>query len=98
MPLRREPGCVTVCDPGSDKPILEAQTLQCVHCGGHWIPQPGSGRLRGFCMRCNGPICGPDCQECVPVEKLLEIMEGTCDPTAVSVGGGKLWLPGTSLE
>ena len=37
---------------------------QCVHCQTVWKVQPGSGRLRGFCMRCNGPICGPSCMEC----------------------------------
>lgn len=47
-------------------------------------------------MKCNGPVCGVHCQECVPMEKMLEIMEGTVDPTSVSVGGGyegSLWLP-----
>lgn len=37
---------------------------QCVHCQKVWLVQPGSGKLRGFCMKCNGPICGPSCLEC----------------------------------
>lgn len=35
-----------------------AQTLQCVHCGKHWIPIRGSGIKRGFCQKCMGPLCG----------------------------------------
>jgi len=74
--------------------IIEAATLQCVHCGGHWQVQPGSGKLRGFCFRCNGPVCGPGCAECVPMEAMLEIMEGTRNPTSVSVAvPSKLILP-----
>lgn len=103
--MPREAGLVTISDPGSDKPILVTKTLQCVHCGGHWIPRPGSGIIRGFCTRCNGPICGPGCATCVPTEQLLENMEkgrslDFC-PTQVSLAneGGpkaasaKLWLP-----
>lgn len=71
----RENGMIVIADPGRDKPIWECKTLQCVHCGGHWIASPGSGKIRGFCMRCNGPICGPGCAECVPVEQMLENIE-----------------------
>ena len=52
-----------------------ADTLQCVHCGAHWIPRKGSGIIRGFCKKCMGPICGPSCSRCVPQEKMLEMME-----------------------
>jgi len=82
----KEAGHVTIIDPGADKPIATHKTLQCVHCGGHWEVKPGSGRVRGFCMNCNGHVCGPRCSECVPFEKRLEIEEGTRNPTAVSVG------------
>lgn len=55
---------------------LEFDTLQCVHCGMHWTVQPGSGRVRGFCMQCNGPHCGqPKCMTCVPMEQQLDNME-----------------------
>lgn len=101
--LKRENGAVLIMDPGSDKPILEAATVQCVHCGGHWFPQPGSGKVRGFCTRCNGPICGPDCAACVPVEQLLENYEKfrplDFRPTVVAItaapppAAGKLILP-----
>lgn len=87
----RDNGLMVWSDPGADKPILEVKTLQCVHCGGHFPHQPGSGKTRGFCMRCSGPVCGPGCQECIPWEAQLEIMEGTRKPTSVSVGGN-LWL------
>ena len=33
-----------------------ANTLACVHCGAQWVPMPGSGKVRGFCMKCMGPI------------------------------------------
>jgi hypothetical protein len=49
---------------------IEADTLQCVHCGGHWVVRPGSGRRRGYCMRCSGVTCGAEpCEtKCVPEE------------------------------
>ena len=68
-------GHITVCDPGADKPIMVAGTLQCCHCAKHWVPQPGSGRVRGWCMNCNGPVCGPACAKCVPIEQYLENVE-----------------------
>lgn len=53
-----------------------ADTLQCVHCGAHWIVQPGSGIQRGWCLNCRGPECGAqDCYTCVPFERWLEQME-----------------------
>lgn len=68
--------------------MIEVETKQCCHCGLHWEVVPGSGKVRGYCMKCNGWFCGPHCCECVPIEKQLEIMEGTRNPTAVSVAGG----------
>lgn len=49
--------------------VIECDTLQCVHCGMHWQHKPGSGKVRGYCTRCCGPICGPKCQECYPQEE-----------------------------
>lgn len=71
----RDQGLFVVSDPGADKPLLEQRTVQCVHCGGHYHPSPGSGRVRGFCANCNGPVCGPGCAACVPLEQLLENYE-----------------------
>lgn len=77
--LRADNGYLEARDPNSGKVVYEAATLRCVHCGGHWVPQPGSGRVRGFCARCNGPFCGPGCQKCVPAEQQLENMEAGID-------------------
>lgn len=60
---------------GPDGEIVEADTLQCVHCGCHFAVEPGSGKIRGYCGSCNGPTCGPKCQACVPVDQLLENIE-----------------------
>lgn len=71
----RPAGWIIISDPETDKPILEAATLQCCHCGKHWIPRKGSGIVRGFCSRCNGPVCGAACAKCVPIEQELENIE-----------------------
>ena len=54
-----------------------AETLRCCHCGMHWERQPGSGTVRGYCMKCNAVICGnPSCmRECKPFEKWCEEVE-----------------------
>lgn len=54
-----------------------ADTLWCVHCSASWIVQPGSGKLRGWCVNCKGPLCGsPDCDDkCIPLEMRLQQME-----------------------
>ena len=57
-------------------PQIEFDTLQCVHCGRHWEVVPGSGRKRGWCLKCNGPTCGAQkCDECYPFEKQIEDAE-----------------------
>jgi hypothetical protein len=54
-----------------------ADTLQCVHCTGHFVRRPGGGRQFSYCMNCKGFVCdNPDCQgACVPEEMRLEEME-----------------------
>lgn len=54
-----------------------ADTLRCVHCSASWVVQPGSGKKRGWCVKCKGPLCGsPDCDDaCVPLEMRLQEME-----------------------
>jgi hypothetical protein len=54
-----------------------ADTLQCCHCGGHWVPVKGSGKVRGFCMLCNKVHCGSkECSSsCTPFEKRMEQFE-----------------------
>ena len=71
-----EHGRMVWSDPGSDKPLREVGTLQCCHCGGHFPVQPGSGKTRGFCRNCMGPLCGKEaCFVCVPQEQQLENIE-----------------------
>lgn len=53
----------------------EWDSLQCVHCGYHWRLIPGSRKQRGWCSKCSGPVCGPRCAECMPVEKQLDLAE-----------------------
>ena len=51
---------------------VEQSTLQCVHCGRHWIYEPGEGTYRGVCMNCMGPTCGcKACSTCVPYLKTV---------------------------
>lgn len=52
-----------------------ADTVQCVHCGGHFVMRKGSGRVRGWCATCTGMICGPRCAQCVPLEQRLDRAE-----------------------
>ena len=86
-------GHMRITDPGSDKPVLEVDTIQCCHCGGAFVPQPGSGRVRGFCQNCCGFICGPECAKCIPTEILLENYEKNRPldfrPVVVSVSFGE---------
>lgn len=44
-----------------------ATTLQCPHCGGHFISRKGSGHRRTFCLKCMAVTCGrPACDSCQP--------------------------------
>jgi hypothetical protein len=36
---------------------IARETRQCVHCQFMWTYQPGSGTLRGYCLKHNGWIC-----------------------------------------
>ena len=91
-------GEVVVTECGVGKPTLSAGTMACVHCGAHWIVEPGSGRVRGFCMECNGPTCGPNCVECIPQELLLENIEKGRPENYRPIMGNvpRLWVPDDS--
>ena len=53
-----------------------AHTLQCCHCGIHFVSIRGSGKIRGKCFACNGITCGKqECDVCVPFEAKLEYEE-----------------------
>jgi hypothetical protein len=81
----REAGRITIFGPDG---TVEYGTCGCVHCGGHF-PAPRFGASeedkatrvgRGFCFNCNGYICGPCCEVCVPEEQYLENLEAGRDP------------------
>lgn len=44
-----------------------ATTLQCPHCGAHFVSRKGSGHRRTFCMKCMAVTCGQSaCDACKP--------------------------------
>lgn len=50
-----------------------ASTLQCPHCGGHFISRKGSGHRRTFCLRCQAVTCGNlACDPCRPFAAELQ--------------------------
>ena len=57
----------------------QLDTVQCVHCGRHWLwekaVQEAMGGKLGFCQSCAGITCGAACQACVPKEQQLENIE-----------------------
>lgn len=70
----RPAGTIIVSSP--DGLDFQADTLRCVHCQAHWRVMRGSGRKRGYCGRCSGPTCSPECtNKCVPFEQRLENIE-----------------------
>lgn len=50
-------GVLTTTPHDSDKATTQ-DLVCCIHCGYVWTWQPGSGRQRGWCMKCNGLLCG----------------------------------------
>lgn len=48
-------------------------TLQCPHCGGHFLSVKGSGHRRTFCFKCMAVTCGQrECDPCKPFMAELE--------------------------
>ena len=82
--MARREGEIIIVDPDLPAPV-HGRTIQCVHCGRHWIPKPGSKKVRGFCMKCNGPFCGKKCQECIPHERYIEILEMGLNPHEIDL-------------
>lgn len=59
----------------NDKEV--AHTIQCGHCGCHFISIRGSGKIRGFCMKCMKTTCGKiKCDVCIPYEYKLDKIDG----------------------
>lgn len=51
-------------------------SLQCPHCGAHFLSVKGSGKRRAFCTKCMAVTCGDRaCDACKPFEKWLSEME-----------------------
>lgn len=51
-------------------------TFQCCHCNVHFEVIKGSGKVRGFCRKCNQVTCGHfDCNICIPFEVKMEYVE-----------------------
>lgn len=51
-------------------------TLQCPHCGGHFVSRKGSGARRTYCLKCSAVTCGSlACDPCTPFERQLEAAE-----------------------
>lgn len=73
---RQPSGHILVVDPDSNQQVEVAVTLQCCHCGGHFVSVRGSGVTRGFCLRCRTVTCGAQkCDQCYPFEQQLADVE-----------------------
>jgi hypothetical protein len=71
-----KPNGILISTPLDGGRVITCDTVMCVHCNRHWVWQPGSGRKRGRCLRCNGWTCGrPACDPCVPHEQRLDNAE-----------------------
>lgn len=60
------------CIINADGTKVEHDLKKCVHCGVVWRKKPGSGTLRGFCCKCSGDCCSPECSaKCYPHEQQI---------------------------
>ena len=66
---------VTTFTPLDGGPPVTRDLVCCVHCGYTWAWQPGSGRVRGFCMKCNGLLCGRKCCRGRPCQHWMKGIE-----------------------
>jgi len=53
------------------------KSVQCKHCMIHWQYVKNSGIQRGWCMKCNGILCGKEecMKNCIPYEARIEYTE-----------------------
>lgn len=71
----------------------EYDVLQCVHCQFSWAYKPGSGAHRGWCRRCDGPVCGKSqCMTCNPIVQQMEDYDR--EFAAREASAPALWVPG----
>lgn len=69
-------GILLVTDRETGRVLFEGNLRQCIHCQNTWTYKPGSDVRRGFCVRCNGNLCGrPQCDTCYHKERRIEDME-----------------------
>src|SRR5678815_4811092 len=80
---------------GGDGRDVEFDYLQCSHCALQFRVEPGSGKKRGFCTRCNAVTCGAEkCDECIPWKKKFELIEsGKEGMDLISTGKARNSLP-----
>jgi ribosomal protein S27AE len=54
-----------------------AHSMQCPHCGNHFVSIRGSGKRRVWCGQCAAVTCGdPSCDAHIPFEARLDHAEG----------------------
>ena len=76
-PAHSKVGIITS-TPYDGGPAVTTDLVSCAHCAYTWAWVKGSGRMRGFCTRCNGITCGrPWCNAngCVCRMRQIENME-----------------------
>ena len=53
----------------------------------HFFVEPGSGKMRGFCMNCAAVTCGAaKCGPCCHWKKKMELIEKGADKNALYAG------------
>ena len=74
---RRARGAFLFLDESTGQWEEDAASLKCAHCEFLWQVKPGSGEKRGWCHRCDAPVCGKKlCMTtCVPWEQAMERAE-----------------------
>lgn len=77
--LIKEPGKVTGYFVTADQygRKIEGEIRTCVHCQYSWEYHPNSGIKRGWCIKCNGLLCGKEAclRSCTPIDQQLDIAE-----------------------
>lgn len=62
---------------------IEGETRQCAHCQFTWVYQPGSGRTRGLCRKCNGLTCARP--ECIAEQERINGNKMDCVPFTIRI-------------